>query len=174
VETNNRQKYSHHPSQHPSSRGTATTLVRFSLPSTSILSIFILQASFSHPRMHESMLALSSRRTYDCHLKECERSLTFLLLFLQEWPVVWHLVRKTSQAISPLLSSVILALYVSLLSIPHNIHPPVVLRLRWQGSVIPPPQSYPSSSYAKLLSVTHACTKVRLPSPPVRLSSERI
>ena len=111
---------SHHPSQHPSSRGTATALARFSLPSTSILSIFILckaSSFFQSPSMHESMLALSSRRTYDCHLKESERSLTFLLLFLQEWPVVWHLVRNTSQAISPLLSSVILALYVSLLSI---------------------------------------------------------
>ena len=70
VETNNRQKYIT-PSL------TASILPGYCDCAGKVHAVFppppffsYAQASFSHPRVQESMLAVSSRRTYDCHLKE--------------------------------------------------------------------------------------------------------
>ena len=117
VETNNRQKYIT-----PSLTTSLTTSI---LPgycdcAGKVHAVFppppffsYAQASFSQSRVQESMLAVSSRRTYDCHLKEA------LLSSSLSTRVACRLASrsKTAQAISPLLSSVTLALYVSLLSI---------------------------------------------------------
>ena len=120
METNNRQKYIT-PSLTPSilpwycdCAGKVQSSLHLHPIHLHPMQSFFLLSVTQHARKYACPLL---PQTYDCHLKESERSLTFLLLFLQEWPVVWHLVRNTSQAISPLLSSVILALYVSLLSI---------------------------------------------------------